>query len=177
MHSPGNFNRQNCSIFTRFAVNELNPEKMKKIFAFSLILFLAQTVSAQLNPVSWSFSVKKISDKNYEVHLKANMQSGWHLFSQTQPEDPIGIPTSISFNLNPLISVVGKPKEIGKLEKFKDPKLGLAANQYSGSVNFVQKIKLKSNVKTNISGEVEFQTCDDKKCLPPKKIPFNLAVK
>ena len=150
---------------------------MKKIIAVCLFLFLASGINAQLNPVSWSFSVKKISDKNYEVHMKANMQSGWHLFSQTQPEDPIGIPTGISFNPNPLVSVIGKPKEIGNLEKFKDLKLGLAANQYSGTVNFVQKIKLKSNVKTNISGEVEYQTCDDKKCLPPKTIPFNLAVK
>ena len=150
---------------------------MKNIIVVCLILFLASGVNAQLNPVSWNFSVKKIADKTYEVHLKASMQSGWHLFSQTQPDDAIGIPTGISFNPNPLITVVGRPVEIGKLEKFKDLKLGLAANQYSSSVNFVQKIKLKSNVKTNISREVEYQTCDDKKCLPPKTINFSVAIK
>ena len=150
---------------------------MKKFFPFTFIFFISSLVNAQLNPVSWNFSVKKITDKTYEVHLNASMQSGWHLFSQTQPEDAIGIPTGISFNPNPLVTIVGKAKEIGKLEKFKDLKLGLSANQYSGAVNFVQTIKLKTKVKTNISGEVEYQTCDDKKCLPPKKIPFNLAVK
>jgi len=130
-----------------------------------------------LNPVTWNFSVKKVSDKTYDVYLKANIESGWHLFSQTQPDDAIGIPTDIIFNSNPLINVVGKPKEIGKMEKYKDQKLGISANQYSESVEFVQRIKLKANVNTNISGEVEYQTCDDKKCLPPKKIPFTIAVK
>jgi hypothetical protein len=152
--------------------------KMKKVTSVVFVTLFALAAQAQLlNPVSWDFSIKKIADKTYEVHLKASMQSGWHLFSQTQPEDAIGIPTDISFHPNPLVTLVGKPKEIGKLEKFKDEKLGLSANQYSGSVVFVQTIKTKSNVKTQISGEVEYQTCDDKKCLPPRKIPFTLAVK
>ena len=150
---------------------------MKRILLIALVLFVASAAYSQLNPVRWNFSVKKVADKTYEVYMNASMESGWHVFSQTQPDDAIGIPTGIVFNPNPLITVIGKPKEVGTMEKFKDPKLGLSANQYSGKVDFVQKIKLKGKVKTNISGEVEFQTCDDKKCLPPKKIPFNLAVK
>jgi hypothetical protein len=151
---------------------------MKKLTSLVVFFLIGCLVNAQLlNPVSWDFSIKKIADKSFEVYLKANLQTGWHLFSQKQPEDAIGIPTGITFNPNPLVTLVGKTKEIGKLEKFKDEKLGLSANQYSGSVVFVQTVKLKSNVKTNISGEIEYQTCDDKKCLPPRKIPFNLAVK
>src|SRR5437867_8557727 len=131
---------------------------MKKLIPFTLIFLIAGTANAQLNPVNWNFSVKKVADKTYDVQLNANMQSGWHLFSQTQPDDAIGIPTGISFSPNPLISIVGKPKEVGKLIKFKDPKLGISANQYSDAVSFVQRIKLKTSVKTNISGEVEYQT-------------------
>jgi len=36
---------------------------------------------------------------------------------------------------------------------------------------------VKSSAKTNVSGSVEFQTCDDKKCLPPKTVDFNIALK
>ena len=154
---------------------------MKKLISFVFICFIALTVNAQLsvglNPVSWSFSVKKTAEKTYEVRIKADMESGWHLFSQKQPDDAIAIPTSITFNSNPLITVVGSTKEDGKMEKYKDKRLGISANQYAGTVTFVQTIKLKANVNTNITGEIEFQTCDDKKCLPPKKVPFNLAVK
>ena len=70
----------------------------------------------------------------------------------------------------------GKAKEMGKMEVYKDAKLGISANQYKDKVEFVQKLKLKSNIKTNISGTVEYQTCDDKKCLPPKKLNFNVAL-
>jgi thiol:disulfide interchange protein DsbD len=70
----------------------------------------------------------------------------------------------------------GKIKEIGKLEKFKDEALDLSANQYSKKVDFVQIVNLKGKVKTNFAGSVVYQTCDDKKCLPPKTVNFNVAL-
>jgi thiol:disulfide interchange protein DsbD len=63
------------------------------------------------------------------------------------------------------------------MEVMKDATLGVSANQYSKTVTFVQKIKMKAKVKTNFTGSVEFQTCDDKKCLPPKTVNFNVAIK
>jgi thiol:disulfide interchange protein DsbD len=136
------------------------------------------TVSmAQLNPISWSFSAKKVGDKMYEVHMTATIQTNWHLYSQHQPEDAIAIPTTFTISPNPLFALEGKIKEIGKMELFKDKELGVSANQYSKTVDFVQKIKLKANVKTNFKGNVEYQTCDDKRCLPPKTVNFDIAIK
>lgn len=132
---------------------------------------------AQLNPVTWSFSAVKVSDKTYEIHMKATIQSGWHLYSQSQPADAIAIPTAFTFNPNPLLSRDGKVKEVGKMEVMNDKELGISANQYSLTVDFVQKVKLKSNAKTSLTGNVEYQTCDDKKCLPPKKVNFSIAIK
>jgi thiol:disulfide interchange protein DsbD len=129
------------------------------------------------SPVSWSFDSKKISDKTFEVHLVANIQSGWHLYSQNQPSDAIAIPTTVTINNNPLLKLDGTIKEVGKMEKFTDKNLGVSAHQYSNKVDFVQVVKLKSNAKTNVSGSVEFQTCDDKKCLPPKTVNFSIALK
>ena len=150
---------------------------MKKLMTFVAIVFMVMAVKGQqLNPVSWVFSAKKKGDNLYEVHLTATMQPGWHIYSQTQPEDAIAIPTGIAFNANPLIILDGKVKEMGKMEKYKDEKLGIPANQYSGKVEFVQVVKLKGKAKTNLSGGVEFQTCDDKKCLPPKTVNFSIAI-
>ncbi len=151
--------------------------RKKPVLAFLLITITTVTANAQLNPVSWSFSAKKIADKTYEVHLTATMQSGWHLYSQTQPDDAIAIPTGFKINSNPLLALDGKIREVGKMEKFHDAKLEVSANQYAGKVDFVQLVKLKANVKTNLTGSVEYQTCDDKKCLPPKTVNFNIPVK
>lgn len=141
------------------------------------MMSIGMSHAQMLNPVLWTFTSKKIAPKTYELHLTAIIQSSWHLYSQTQPSDAIINPTEIVFNSNPLVILDGKAKEIGKMELYADKKLGISANQYSNKLEFVQKIKLKTNVKTNISGSVEYQTCDDKKCLPPKKLQFNLALK
>ena len=153
-------------------------KSVMKIFFTSLLLAAVVTTNAQMqNPVQWIYTAKKIADKTYEVHLTASIQNTWHLYSQTQPEDAINQPTEILFKKNPLIVLDGNVKEIGKMQLFKDEKLKISANQYANKVDFVQIVKLKSNTKTNLVGSVEYQTCDDKKCLPPKKIDFTIALK
>src|ERR687886_194950 len=148
---------------------------MKKTLFVALTIFAGNFLLAQ-NPVAWSFTSKKISDKVYEVHLIADIQPGWHLYSQNQPEDAIAIPTSFNFSKNPLLDFDGKVKEVGKLEKMKDDKLGISANQYSGKVAFVQRVKVKGKAKTAVTGKLEYQTCDDKKCLPPKTVNFSVSL-
>ncbi|HUQ96668.1 MAG TPA: protein-disulfide reductase DsbD domain-containing protein [Chitinophagaceae bacterium] len=151
---------------------------MKKSVLVFLLLFSVGFLFAQgSSPVSWAFSSKKISANLYEVRLTASMQPGWHLYSQNQPTDAVAQPTAFTFNTNPLLSLDGKVKELGKLEKFRDEKLDVSANQYSGKVDFVQVVKVKGATKTNVSGKLEFQTCDDKKCLPPRTLPFSIALK
>src|SRR5215467_8831315 len=150
---------------------------MKALLLLSSVLFISLFSQAQsANPVTWSFSAKKTADKTYELHMTANIQSGWHIYSQTQPDDAIAYPTNITINNNPLVKLDGAVKEVGSLEKHKDATVGATNHQYSNKVDFVQVVKIKSSSKTNLTGNVEFQTCDDKKCLPPKSINFNVAL-
>ena len=150
---------------------------MKKFFFILSSLFIVGFASAQtLNPVSWNFSSKKISDNVYELHAVATIQQGWHVYSQNQPEDAIAQPTSFAFNKNPLLLFDGSVKEIGKLEKFKDKELDISANQYSNKVTFVQRVKLKGKAKTNVTGKLTYQTCNDEKCLPAKTINLSIAL-
>ena len=149
---------------------------MNKSLILGLLLLTATAASAQLNPITWSFSAKKIADKTYEVQMTATIQTNWHLYSQVQPEDAVAMPTTFELNPNPLFTLDGKIKEIGKLEKYTDKVLKVSANQYSNTVTFTQVVKMKGNAKTSITGTVEYQTCDDKKCLPPKKVSFKVAL-
>ena len=149
---------------------------MKKLFLLGFFIATAFIGQAQLNPVSWSFTAKKISDNSYEIHMKASIQDNWHLYSQSQPDDAIAMPTTFTINPNPLVKLDGKIKEVGKMELMKDATLGVSANQYSHTVDFVQKVKLKGKAKTSFTGTVEYQTCDDKKCLPPKTVRYTVAL-
>ena len=146
-----------------------------KAVILSLFLFGTMAVSAQ-NPVTWTFSSKKLADNSYEIHMTATIEKGWHLYSQVQPDDAVAGPTTFAITSNPLIELSGKIKEVGKMQKFHDKELKLSANQYSNTVDFIQIVKLKGNVKTSFSGSVQYQTCDDKKCLPPKTVNFKVAL-
>ena len=146
-----------------------------KTLILAAFLLIGSAAVAQ-NPVTWSFTSKKVDDKTFEIHMTATIQSGWHLYAQNQPSDAIAQPTSFSFNKNPLLNFEGKVKEVGKLEKFRDEKLDISANQFSNKVVFIQKVKLKGKIKTAVTGKLEYQTCNDEKCLPPKSVPFSIAL-
>ncbi len=142
------------------------------IFIFSVTLARAQV----LNPVDWMATSKKLSGNTWEVHLKANIQKGWHIYSQTTPHGG-PVPTTISFTKNPLFDLAGPTKEEGKLEQHHEELFGVDVKQFSNSVDFVQTIKLKSAVSTSANIAVEYMACNDKECLPPTSKKFSIALK
>ncbi|MDB5199197.1 MAG: hypothetical protein JWO92_1160 [Chitinophagaceae bacterium] len=141
-----------------------------------LLCFIAVThfVSAQ-DPVSWNYSVKKLSDKIFEIHLTATLQSGWHTYSQSTPSDG-PLPTSISFAKNPLIIMNGHVKEEGKLQQKYEAVFGINVKYFSNKIDFVQQVTLKANAKTTVSGIIEYMVCTDERCLPPVKLPFKVVI-
>jgi thiol:disulfide interchange protein DsbD len=86
------------------------------------------------------------------------------------------VPTAVSFKKNPLLSLNGSVKENGKLKTDHDEVFGVDVKYYADKVEYVQSVKLKSAVKTNITGTVKYMVCNDKLCLPPKTIPFNIQL-
>ena len=148
---------------------------MKKITLFVLSFFIGAATFAQiLNPVKWTYTSKKISDKTYELHMTATLDNKWHIYAQDAGEGPE--PTVFSFAKNPLVKLDDKVKEVGKLEKQYDPNFKSELKFYGNKVDFVQKVKLKSSVATVVKGTVSYMVCDDKKCLPPKEVPFSIKL-
>lgn len=149
---------------------------MKKIAVTVVLAFLSVMAFAQMpNPVSWTYEAKKVTADTYEVILTAKVESPWHIYSQnTGSGGPI--PTKVSFKKNPLIMTAGKVKEVGRLEKVYDNNFKTDVLFFSGKVQFVQTVKMKSKAKTNLSGTVEYMVCDDSQCLPPTKKSFELKL-
>ena len=75
-----------------------------------------------------------------------------------------------------MIVLNGPVTEVGKMEQHNEPIFGVDVKQFSKKVEFVQLVKLKTVVKTNISGTIEFMVCNDRECLPPKTEKFSIPL-
>lgn len=149
---------------------------MQKASLFLCFLFILGINGYTQQPVSWNYATKKLSANSYELHITASIAEGWHIYAQTQPSDAIALPTTIQFNRSPLVLLQGTPREKGHRETYTNKEIGISAYQYKDTVEFVQLVKLKSDVKTNLNCSITFQACTEQQCLPPATIAFTFAL-
>lgn len=146
--------------------------------AFFLIffsLFVSNIAISQENPVKWEMNAKKIAGDEYEITFVANVDNGWNIYSQhTDPSGPV--PTSFNFEKNDNLEFIGKAVETGKKKEAFDDLFGVNVIKFSGVVTFKQKVKVKTGA-TSATGYLEFMSCDDEKCLPPKEVDFDIPLK
>ena len=146
------------------------------LLACSMLLSIfsyAQMGSAK--QVSWTYASKKIADKSYELQITANISGNYHLYA-TKAGVEGTIPTSFVFSPNPLLTLEGALAERGKRITKREEAWDGNVNFFEKTVTFVQRVKTKSNAKTNINGKVEFMVCNDDMCLPPSEVIFKIPI-
>lgn len=139
---------------------------MKNIITTLLFLLSCSMFGQMYNPVKWTTSVEKISDKEYILKAEAIIQAGWHLYGQYIEE---GGPSATAFtfkNEKKNFDLVGKTTE-GKGHEVVDKIFDMKIKYFEDKALFTQKIKFNSDGISNIAAEVEFMVCDDSNCLPP----------
>ncbi|MBL7816915.1 MAG: thioredoxin family protein [Saprospiraceae bacterium] len=149
---------------------------MKKIFSTAIaLLFLFKIGEAQiLNPVKWSFESKKINETEYDLIATAKLDKGWFIYSQFLNGDG-PVPTALTFKPTPQYQLIGKAAEVSDHKKSGFDKIfEMNITKFSDEVKFVQRVKVTGS--TDIKGSVEWQTCDDEKCLPPNSQDFNYKI-
>lgn len=150
-------------------------KKLVCIIGFCLLSLLIWAQNVE-NPVTFSYKVNKIDDKEYEIRIIAVIEKPWHIYSQFTPPDGPSLPTAIHFTRNPLVEVVGKPVEKGNLITKKEEVLNVELKYYGGTVEFVQKLRVKNAVKTNVNGSIEYMACTDQRCLMPASETFSIGL-
>ena len=144
----------------------------RTVFLLASVLFAAGAFAQIKDPVKWTTTSRK-KGESYEVVLTASLPKTWHIYSQKTGG---GIPTKFKFTKSPLLTFNGEVKELGKLKEEYDKNFDTKVKYYGDKVDFVQNVKVKNNVKTNVNVTVEYMTCDDSQCLPPTKKTFNVSL-
>ena len=149
---------------------------MKKIIALLVFTITSSIVFGQIHdPVTWKTSIEKISGSEYDLIATATIDSGWHLYSQTVPENGPR-PTVFVFEGNKNYLKKGNTKE-GKGQTVKDIFFEVPIKHFSDEAVFRQRIRLKSKEKFTLNATVEFMVCDDTRCLPPKEVDLFFEIK
>ncbi len=143
----------------------------------AIVVGFAQLGTAQIfdatKIVKWTSEVKAVSGTEYDLVFTANIDKGWHLYSQTVGKGG-PVPTSISLKSGAKAS--GKAKEESAFKKEAlDPNFNMKVTQFENKVSFTQRVK--GTAGADAKGEIEFMICNHERCLPPAQFPFSIKLK
>ncbi|MDB5134818.1 MAG: sugar transporter [Mucilaginibacter sp.] len=148
---------------------------MKRVLLLMVVFMISAGAYAQIEaPVKWSYAAKRINKNEAVILLRATIQDGWHIYS-LNVKDGGPIKTSFKFTPSKEYALVGNTTEPTPVTRYEDA-FKMNVSYFEKTVIFQQKIKLKSDKVTAIKGQLEYMTCNDKKCLPPEDIDFTVPL-
>jgi len=148
---------------------------MKKVLLLMIVCMISAGAYAQIeSPVKWSYAAKRLNNNEAVIFIRATIQDGWHIYSQNV-KDGGPIKTSFTFVKSPEYALVGKASEPTPVTKYEDA-FKMNVSYFEKTVTFQQKIKLKSAKVSAIKGQLEYMTCNDRKCLPPEDVDFTIPL-
>lgn len=145
-----------------------------RFFIFLLVIGWIGHLQAQiLEPVKWSFSHEKVSETEYDLIFKADIDMHWHLYSQDIPMSPPA--TTFTFNPGAGFSLEGAVTEASPVVEEYDPNFEMVLKYFATEALFKQRVKLVAETAT-VTGFLNYMCCDDTKCLPPEDVEFSFTL-
>lgn len=143
------------------------------LFSTQAQVFQSANDSQIADPIDWEATLEQQNDSLYTLVFTATLDKGWHLYSQQIDEDG-PIPTTFTFTSIKGIELIGEMEE-PDVPAIYDDVFGMDIKFFKDFAVFKQQIKVL-DPGALIEVEVEFMVCDDKQCLPPETVPFQIAV-
>jgi DsbC/DsbD-like thiol-disulfide interchange protein len=152
---------------------------MKKILLI-LLVALGNTIWAQdIKPLTYSAKVEKTNYGSTDVVISFKIDKGWHIFTHNPGGDDMIIPTNIVAEIT---NADGTHDVIEITDRMANQKPKTTTMQGIGTINYFEgdlefrATLYKPNPK-KVSVKLNFQTCNDKMCLPPTETSLNIDLK
>ncbi len=147
--------------------------------ALRILLFLLGTGLGSLawagGPISWVFASGPAGGDTVQVHLTATCEPGWHIYALTLPSDEGPLPTVVTVDPGQGYHLAGPAVE-QEPEETDDPNFGMVVRYHGGTATFSQPTERDTQDAYTLHGSVEYMACNDKTCLPPRKVEFTLDI-
>ncbi|MGM0406379.1 MAG: cytochrome c biogenesis protein CcdA [Bacteroidota bacterium] len=131
----------------------------------SLFLLISTNLFAQIvDPVKWNYKSENVNGDTTEIIFEAKIDMNWHLYSQNFGEGG-PVRTTFYFDESDHYEIIGTPSESPEPEEVMDEIFNMKVKYFSNKATFVQKIKVLSEENFTITGSIEYQVCQDDKCV------------
>jgi len=161
------------TLMIQYSKHSLRQAQLHLLLTCSILLSSFYTLGAQAgpSPVKWTFSVEEISQEEYQLVFRADIDKTWSVYSQYIDEGG-PFPTTITYEtegVNPL----GDAEEFGEKKEGMDPIFEMHVIKFVDKKPYIIRQNISKADLSQVSGYLTFMTCDDTKCLPPTDIDFN----
>ena len=148
---------------------------MKKYYIL-LLSFLSLIGYAQGDdePVAWAISVNRISATAVDLQFDATIADKWHLYSLKEFEDG-PLPTEFTFEMDSLKVRLDGPMTSSEPKIEFDAIFEIDLPFFEYKARFTQRLELLDSSLEQISGEINYQACDDRLCIFRTE-PFTLSL-
>jgi thiol:disulfide interchange protein DsbD len=147
---------------------------MKKIILLWLCLFTLQAFAKIDTPVHWKFASTKLDQNKYALSFTADIDKGWHLYSQfLKSGGPV--PTTFRFDKTPGLSMVDKVTEKPVALSGFDQSFQMTILYHEHQVTFTQVVYI-NDPAAHVTGSLNYMVCSGQKCLPPSDVSFDIPV-
>jgi thiol:disulfide interchange protein len=135
-----------------------------------IISVLLSAVSFGQEKITWSFS---FDPELSAISIDADIEEGWHLYSQFLDNEFGPIPTKFEYVTNESYKLVGGTVEPQSIKEY-DENFEGDMSFFKDNVSFVQKVE--NTNATSIDGVVTYMVCNDEMCMPPVDLEFSITI-
>ena len=124
--------------------------------------------------VTATAEIKSQSNGVFNVALRLNIASGWHINANPAGQDSL-IPTAITLDVDTSVEIVDVAYPKGRSVHFEFSEESLSV--YEGNLTIPLKLALKREKNTEITLKLTYQPCNETECLLPQtlNIPLKLS--
>lgn len=131
------------------------------------------SLTATAQSVSWSHSVKKVSDKEFDIVLQAEIPDGFHMYG-LGPYEGVN-QTEIQFTDLTDTKLAGGVEALTKETRHFDQTLKAEIGWYEKAASFRQRVEA-SSTDAGVAVVISWQLCDDRSCLAPDEASFEIEL-
>ena len=158
-----------------YRVREAGNTLVDRLLGIGAAPNIASTTTGELIAVrAWLDADRFRPYQQLQLHIEVTLAPDWHIYGHPTPDGfhPVEV------DIDPVEGLVVGPAQWPTAEPFRIDGLDEEFLVHAGTVTakIPLTFEMRKQGSVTIRGRLRFQMCNDRECLPPSSLPFELAI-